>query len=307
MLNGRLIIDGAIDAYAEYGMYVKDGGLGKIIQWPEFKNVYTYDWHEENGIDVDLDNPVFTSRKVQMAFYVKYVRDAEDLFAMLCDGVYHSFYFPRLSLTLNMRLLNNGSFALLYDYRTSTLTLTFQEDNPAPADTYNIGQNPPLLVRDQGYQIDNVNMACLGVLVLKGTDATFLKRPDVKEGLKVSVKSVAGDDYDEYDDVNLKSGNVKMNLLIHTQNFADFTTRFNLIKSAICRSGMRSIYIPSVNSSFQCYYKSCDITRFIVMESGEVWCEFSVTFVLPVYDLSTSFRILSVQKKKQSASTDLMR
>ena len=259
MLEGRLYIDGT-DAYAAYGLYTKYEGLGGLVQWPQFKasSIAVNDWHEQDGIEVDLSAPVLDGRQFQMTLYVSYVRDAEDFLLQMSDGAYHTFRFPRLAdSAYTLRLVSGGPLSEFYDTAFGTLTLTFADDT-APVIPHSFSAPTTPLARETGYAIDGVSLANYGILVLKGTRDSFRGAPQVKENLRASVLSTPGVAYDGRD-VRYKSRDCAM----------------------LFRPGLRTVSVKGTDhSTLSAYYKDCSVQRLVVTEGGETWCEFTVTLTV---------------------------
>lgn len=281
MLEGRLYIDGT-DAYAAYGLYTKYDGLGSLVQWPQFKasSIAVNDWHEQDGIEVDLSAPVLDGRQFQMTLYVSYVRDAEDFLLQMSDGAYHTFRFPRLAdSAYTLRLVSGGPLSEFYDTAFGTLTLTFADDT-APVIPHSFSAPTTPLARETGYAIDGVSLANYGILVLKGTRDSFRGAPQVKENLRTSVLSTPGVAYDGRD-VRYKSRDCAMLLLIHTGTSEEFARRYNGFFTMLCRPGLRTVSVKGTDhSTLSAYYKDCSVQRLVVTEGGETWCEFTVTLTV---------------------------
>ncbi len=88
MMTGKLLIDNS-DAYLDFGVYVENGALKQLIQYPSFKTIESTDWPDEDGEEYDLTAPVLDTRILQISFCISNVRYAEDFFDTLSQGAYH--------------------------------------------------------------------------------------------------------------------------------------------------------------------------------------------------------------------------
>lgn len=290
-LAGRLLIDG-IDAYNNYGIFVKDGGLNGLIAMPSFKAIDTYDWHEENGVDADLTAPVLDGRQFQMTFWIVDRGWAEDLFADLSNGAYHEFYFPRLQRTYTLRLVSNGTFTNQPGTRYSQVTLTFAEDDPSlptmpvdmplPYGASGVSQN--------GYEIDGADLSQFGMWVTKGTDQTIYKAANVKDNLKVNLKQRQGIIYDPQD-VRFKARDITLHLHLKTATIGEFWSKWDALFATLMQPDERVFFFNTIGTYYNCYYKSCSVSKFIIDDSI-VWCDFSVVLTCLSYTAETEWLYL---------------
>lgn len=290
-LTGRIIIDGA-DAYTNYGVYVKNDGLNGLIAMPSFKAIDTYDWHEDDGVEADLSAPVLDGRQFQMSFWITDRAWAEDLFADLSNGAYHEFYFPLLQRTWILRLVSNGTFTNYPGTSMSQITLTFAEDNPAlPV----MPSNMPLAygasgISQNGYEIDGADLSQFGMWVTKGTDQTIFKAANVKDNLKVNLKYQQGIIYDPQN-VRFKTRDITLHLHIKTSTVADFWRKWDALFATLMQSDERVFYFNTFGTYYNCYYKSCSVSKFILNE-GMVWCDFSVVLTCLSFSVETEWMYL---------------
>lgn len=279
-LTGHLYIDG-VDAYTNYGLFVKDDGLKGLLQWPQFKasSIPTVNWHEYDGIEADLSAPVLDGRQFQLSFHINHPdaeSEAQVLLSDLTSQVYHTFNFPLLGKTYVLRLVTNPNFLQKTDF--DTLSLTFAEDNVAvPTATVPMQETGI----PYGYIIDDADFALYGCTVFKGTRDSFLKFASPKPALKVSTITSNGVSYDSGDSVRLSSRDITMHLHIRTANIADFWARWNALWAVVLAPSYRTV--EGDGMVFQCYYKSNAISKFLMFDDGGVWCDFTITFAVLSY------------------------
>lgn len=277
-LTGRIIING-LDAFTNYGLVFQNDGLKSLLQMPQFKKVEVYDWHEEDGLEADLSAPLLDGRQFTLNFGITHPdaeSEAQVLLSDLASQVYHTLHIPWLGRTYTVRYVNNGSFA--QNARFDTLSLTFAED----AVTI-----PTVAVPTQetgipmGYFIDDADFALYGCTVVKGTRDSFLKFAATKEALKRSVSTLSGIIYDSGDTVRLKSRDITVKLHIRTPDVPTFWARWYALWNAVLAPEARTI--EGDGMTFQCYYKSNAVQKFMPTIEGGVWCDFSITFAVLAY------------------------
>ncbi len=300
MLAGRFILDG-VDAYNNYGLYVKDEGLSTLIQMPSFKTVETYDWHEENGVEADLSAPVLNSRQITIAFYITDRDWAEDLIADLSDGSYHEFYFPLLRRTYTLRLASNGTFSNIRGASASQVSLTFVEDTPAlpsmpdgmplPYGSSGVNQN--------GYEIDSADLSQFGAWVVAGTDETIYKASSVKGNLSVASQYSAGAKYDPKN-VRFKTRDMTLHLHIKTSTIEEFWDKWDALFATLMQPDEREFYFNGNGNYYRCYYKSNSVSKFLLRDDM-VWCDFTVALTCLDYQPITEWLLLAAEDNENRA------
>lgn len=277
-LTGRIIING-LDAFTNYGLVFQNDGLKSLLQMPQFKKVEVYDWHEEDGLEADLSAPLLDGRQFTLNFGITHPdaeSEAQVLLSDLASQVYHTLHIPWLGRTYTVRYVNNGSFA--QNARFDTLSLTFAEDAVTIPTVAVPTQETGI---SMGYFIDDADFALYGCTVVKGTRDSFLKFAATKEALKRSVSTLSGIIYDSGDTVRLKSRDITVKLHIRTPDVPTFWARWYALWNAVLAPEARTI--EGDGMTFQCYYKSNAVQKFMPTIEGGVWCDFSITFAVLAY------------------------
>ena len=277
-LTGRIIING-LDAFTNYGLVFQNDGLKSLLQMPQFKKVEVYDWHEEDGLEADLSAPLLDGRQFTLNFGISHPdaeSEAQVLLSDLASQVYHTLHIPWLGRTYTVRYVNNGSFA--QNARFDTLSLTFAEDAVTIPTVAVPTQETGI---SMGYFIDDADFALYGCTVVKGTRDSFLKFAATKEALKRSVSTLSGIIYDSGDTVRLKSRDITVKLHIRTTDVPTFWARWYALWNAVLAPEARTI--EGDGMTFQCYYKSNAVQKFMPTIEGGVWCDFSITFAVLAY------------------------
>lgn len=287
---GKLYIDGR-DAMLEYGIFVEKGGYKGVVQMPSFKNVDSTEWLEFDGVEVDLLSPVLDTRQFQIQFCITNVRYAEDFFDDLATGAYHNFQFTELGKTYRLRMVSNGSFSSFI--KLGKLTLTFADDFPVvpSGNPYQLGKSE---VRQSGYELDGIDFSQFGSYILKGSDDSIRKAANVRENLKIDVKSIAGISYDD-ESAFFKSKDVTLKLLIDAADIDTFWYRWNALFSILMQPEQRIFYFSILPAEYDCYYKSMSVSKFEILRDGKIWCEFSVILTFTAYRPESSWMLLATE------------
>jgi len=289
--SGKLYIDGR-DAWLEYGVFVERGDYKGVIQMPAFKKLDTTEWSEYDGVETDLLAPVLDTRQFQLPLCATNIRYAEDLFNDLAeDGAYHTFQFVELGRTYRLRMVQNGSFSSLL--HKGKLTITFADDFPTvpTGEPLALGQSK---VRQSGYELDGTDFSQFGAYIAKGTDDNIRKAANVRDNLKIDVKSVAGLQYDA-ESVHFKSKDITLKLLINTDTIADFWLRWNALFAVLLQPEQRQFYSSVQGGKYDCHYKSNSVSKFVLLPNGHVWCEFSLVLTCNGYRPISSWVLLATE------------
>ena len=273
-MKNLLFIDGK-DAFIEYGVFVEQYGYKQLIQFASFKKIDITDWPDENGSEADLTDPKLDTRSLQIQFCITNIRYAEDLFDKLSISAYHTFEFRQLGKSYKLRMTSNGTFKSFF--KLGKLTLSFSDDFPiVPTGThYALGKSG---IRQIGIEIDGIDISQFGSFVLDGSEDNIRKAANMKDALKISSTSSAGVIFDA-SALRFKSKDVTLKLLIDAPSIAEFWNRYNGLFAVILQSGTRNFYYAQLGNEYECYYKNMSVSKFDILRSGKVWCEYSVSFV----------------------------
>lgn len=288
-LTGRLYIDGA-DAWENYGVFVEQYGYKGLVSMPSFKEISVTEWAEYDGEEADLTDPVLDAKTVSIPFCITNVAKAEDLYATLYGGAYHTFKFADLGgKTYKLRMTSTGSFSSLI--QLGKLTIAFSDDFPPTptGEPYAAGASG---VKQTGYTIDSTDFAQYGVYVTRGTDDNMRKAADIRAALTIDPTTAAGVTYDDGASPVFKAKDVTLKLFIHATDIDDFWERWNAFFAAVTAAETHKLYFPRLEAEYECYYKSCAVQKFEIVPARRVWCEFNVTVRCTAPYLNTTYWLL---------------
>lgn len=270
-MKGVLYIDG-VDAYEAYGVSITETAYDDLVCMPTLKPIQFNDWHERNGIEPDLSEPVIDAKKVSITFNQVGGYDRYDAFMQtLSDGAFHTFRFESIGLTKDLRLENCGDIKGIRDL--SSFSLSFSDDNPMKGYTY---ETPASAVERLGdYLLDGVDLADYGIRVLAGTMASITKRPDVKENLKVSTPTSNGVKYDGQN-VVFKNKVANVRCLMRASSKEEFWKNRNALVHDLTKPGERTLTVTSLGKEIPCYYKGCSVSCFFP-DNRKYWYEFTLS------------------------------
>lgn len=280
---GQLYIDD-IDAYEAYGVWVTEGGYDGLLSFPGLVEPDKNDWPEEDGIEVDLDNPSLKPREVSITLVASVpFRSAYDLISKLSEPGYHTFRIPSLIREWRLRFLSHPDNEE-WDTLTS-LTLRLAEDVPArPADVTPDGGGS--YVPDSGFGLDGVPLDRYGIVVGDGLD-DVLRAPAAKVSLTRSSVNMDGRAYDT-GQVVFQSKDVTLECCLIAGSMERFWRCYDSFFSALIQPGERTLSCDHTGAGYPCHYKSTSGWRLVSL-TGRVMVAFSLTLVL------TSYRIDGVE------------
>lgn len=297
-MNGRLFIDGH-DAYTDYGVYVVQGGWNELIAMPPLKAVEYNDWHEDNGIEVDLSEPVLDTREVVIMFAMKDVyNDYNSFVELLSDNAYHTFDCVYIGRVYRLRMV--GMPWRVSEGSMSVLSIKFADDFPL----YNYTYKMPIrtILQEVTYLIDDKSLSNYNVRVLRGTLASLTKMPDVKPNLLINSSTQSGASYDN-SEVTFKGKDVVLSCLMTADDLTTLWRNYDALLYDLTRPNARMFGGSRLEDTYPCYYKSCQVEDFYPDE-GKAWLVFHLTLTfyegsIPVLLPNEARRIEYLEGNKQ--------
>jgi phage pi2 protein 07 len=269
---GRFTVDG-IDVFSLYGIIVLEDGFNGIMSYPPIKEPYTNEWWEQDGVEVDLSEPVLDVNEFEMNFGA--IGDKSNFGAfieILSDGVYHEFVFEEL-FTKSLRLVDNKIYnGTVKNLRT--FSLTFSDDFVLSEYSY-VGPTSTL-ISQRGYEIDDIDFSNYGVAILEGSDAEILKSPAVKKNLMIESRYKKDVIYDS-EKVVFQPKEVKLKCLMLAKTMNEFITNYNALLFDLTRPGERELYFSKTDDVYLFYYKNSVVSKFSPI--GKIWFQFDLNFV----------------------------
>lgn len=285
-MEGVFYIDG-INSY-EYGVSVAWEGYKGIISRPQFKKIDFNDWPEEDGIEVDLSEPILDTRELNISFGCLNAEMACDFMVLLSDKGYHDFNFTEIGCKLKLRLVSQPNKETFI--RLEKFTLQFADDFPFE----DVVQKPvDLGVSQLEYDLDDIPFSAYGVWLAEGADDDIEKSPAVKKNLLVNINNRKGAIYDGQK-VVFQSKDVPLKCGIKASDIETFWKNYNALFHALIQSGERQFYSDRLGESYPCYYKSMDCNVFDIV-SGCVWCEFTLTLVFTCFRVGEALCLLATE------------
>lgn len=273
-MTGTLYIDGA-DVFETFGVFVADGGYAGLAQFPPLKTPDQNYWAEEDGIEVDLTNPLLDSKTFTMQFAMRSAApDYSGFVEMLADGAYHDFDFREAGCTRRLRMTQAPNLQTVQ--WLGLFTLEFADDFPLSGYAYQLPTTAVVSTRD--YELDGRALADYGVQVTDGTLDEILRAPATKQNLLQNTKAITGAVYDG-ENMTFKERDIKLNCVLRSATLAEFWQNWNALLFDLARAGEHSLYAAAIYEEYPCYYKSCSVKIF-TQSGGVVWYDFTITLCI---------------------------
>lgn len=271
-MKGVLFIDGK-DAFEEYGVYPAEGTYADIACLPKLKEVPCNDWHEHNGVEPDLSNPVLGAKAVALTLYSdRGSVGISSLVSSLSNGSYHDFEFREIGRTVTLRMSQctvSSSVGGLSEF-----TISVSEDAPL-ADGYVYKAPSSSIVDKRGdYFLDDVDFAEYGVRVLDGALQSITEMPAVKENLLTDISVMPGIEYDGKE-VHYKSRTAELPCLLRAETAEEFWRNRDALLYDLSKPGERTLSVRSITKDIPCYYNGCSSAS-ISLLPGIFWFTFTL-------------------------------
>lgn len=265
-MKGTLYIDG-FDIYTLFGVFITEGGYNGLLSFPSLKDPDKNDWHEMDGIEVDLSSPKLDTKTFSISFAG--TSGIDGFMNFLTGSVSRSFNFVQVGITKTLRLVSFTEYA---GYGLKKIKIDFADDSTLGGYSYLAPTSS--IVTQRGYLIDSVDLSAYGVWILEGSDNEIKKPYSVKPNLIISSKYSSSVIYDTGVIKKLPK-EVKLNCLLMANNLTEFWRNYNALLYNLTRANTHIFTLNSVSSYF--YYKSSNVTE--IELSGRLWCKFDLNLV----------------------------
>ena len=276
MFENRLYINGN-DAFLRYGVLLAQGGINDLLKYPTRKAFIYNDWFEQEGIDADLNEPLFEPKEVNLTFYASNDSNLEEFVTDLTRSVYHTFEDKLLQREFKLRLIRQTAVSLVNGFYFTTIA--FADDFTSEEMTRNISYPvSSALLPDTGYSIDGVNLKDFDVAVLQGTDESLRNIVEVKQNVLHSSKysnALVYDDEQGYLTPTARDATLKC--LMRAENLEDLWNNWQALFSLLTRQEYRTLRRYNL-PQYMFVYKSCEIPLFY--PTDKIWLEFNLTITI---------------------------
>ncbi len=268
---GDFAID-SVNAYGYYGVYVERGGWNGLMSFPSLKEPEKNDWHEYNGLEVDLDKPVLNSREFQMSL-VAQTKSGFDAFTNALGGANSIHTLSCFGRSFQVRLTNQPSLSL--SRGLARFQVKFADDNPLDLSTADYtAPSSSVFTGGDIYTLGGLGspssrrLSAYGITVLSGSNAEVSKKAEVKKNLLVNIATQSGASYDN-STVRYQAKDVRLSCLMRAATMAELWRNSDALLYDLVRPNARTM------NGHSCYYKSMAVSEFF--PEDRPWMKFALT------------------------------
>lgn len=271
-------IDG-LGLKATFGAFIPRGGYNDLLVFPAMKKPATNDWPEEDGVEVDLTDPVLEAKEVSITFLASDPsKDVREFLAAVSEPGYHTIGITSLGRSWSLRLIEQSENKI---YPSANLfTLRFVEDLPLRpvSGSYASGVVVPV----SSYNIDEISLDQYGITVMTAKDEVC-KLPSVKQNLTTGSAYTDGRKYDVSTLVfNSKETTFKCRL--KAASMGQFWACYDAFFYSLIQPGERQMYVSYLDQSFPFYYSKS--ANFVIRSLGTpIVVDFDLTLVFTKFRL----------------------
>lgn len=262
--TGKLYINNS-DAWRRYKVWLTDGQLAKLIQYPKLKTPEATEWAELYYTEYDLTTLLLDTRTVNLEFGIYGDRNRYDTLGSRLETYPTTLQVPLLdNATWKLRFTGFTNPAFYYSGTSGatslcTVTAQFSEDNPVtPTDT--VGSTK--LCADSALSISGVNISYYGARLEGDTWQEALNPYAVREGLKVTTCDKQGVALYHPAGNRLKSTTIKIPLVISGCTATEAFRRYRMIINTLLDTS-KTRRIVYYGTSYNCFYLSNSVDEFL--------------------------------------------
>lgn len=279
MRRTDIIIDGD-NLREEYGITLCKGSAANFLSMPQFKELDSDDWAEEDYIDVEASSPVF--RRREFGLTIAGPAESVDYWCSANSYTYLPVEISGGPYSLNKCLiLGTSAYSSLRGLAVATLRMASDDDMYIILDSYSSPDFTQLPYSESCWFVRQggtlQNFGDIGVRVLSGTGDSFRRRPSAKMPLERDVSTVSGMIYDHHNgDPAYSAGTVTVNCLLASgSGYQDFWDRYLYFMHMCTQRGGVTILHGTDEGRY--LYSGMRVTEFIPSEPVP-WMKFSVSF-----------------------------
>ena len=277
MRRTDIIIDGD-NLREEYGVHLCKGSVANFISLPQFKDMDSDDWAEEDYLDVDTSWQVFARKEFDLTI-------AGGRSDVLHWSGADSYAYMSLGITntpvalQKCVILGTTGYSSVNGLHIATVRFASDDDPYELLDEHSYAGFQPLSF-DDGWSFERlgslVNFGAIGVRVLRGTEDSYIRRPAAKPPLERDVSIVAGVIRDSRNETpSYQSSTLAINCLLSAgDSYSDFWDRY-LHFLYMC-TGSNVVIVHNGNRG-RYLYSGMRVTEYLPSEPVP-WLKFVINF-----------------------------
>lgn len=291
------------DIYADYGVGITENGFNDLFLFPALVTPYSNDWPEQNGIQVNLSNPLLQNKNVGISFasITKDNVNVDNFLSFLTIEGYRELDIRSLGRTFQLRPSAENN-RVVYN-NAQTFDLQFVDDFPrglldseAVKQGYGFGNLPTSEYLLDGFRFDEY-----GIVVEQGR-AEVYKMPGVKQNL---TRSTSNRDSVIYDTgiVRFQSKDVTLKCALYCDTIERFWSNYMAFFSDLVKPKERQLTVEYANDTYPCFYKNM-LNPIFYRGSGYVLLKFDLVLTFTRFEPMTTIYVWESQDNKVIITQD---
>ena len=287
-MKGSCIING-VDI-GDLGMFILRGGDYDFLSFPERKEPEQTNWHEYDGIDVDLSEIYFREKKVVIRFYIKgesgdeFIRNLNQFHTLISSPGDKQLYSREFDKTFLLRYVSCPVFAhrggmYKLGIKRAEINVEFSMDNPLQLFTGSSnlaprnGRNSKTFVK-----INNHDLSDFGIIVNECYN-TVLNLPAAKQPLTRSISNVNGLIVYPAAQTTFEAQQVTIECTMTANNRDDFYYNYEALFNNLSLKEAVGLSTFTYDDA-PCYYRSMSGFQKLRPFGSRVLVQFSLSLVL---------------------------
>lgn len=290
-MKGHWYIDD-IDIYGKYGVGITKGGYNDLFIVPSLKEIPYNEWHECDGIEPDLENPVLNNKSVQISFAAVQKNLINDFIAMISEPGYRNLRITSLNRDWNLRLSDEANIEM--NWNSQEHTFVFHDDNPLKYIRNNVksvGHGLPAAT--SGYELDGIDLSAYGIVAEQARSEVF-RMPTIRSNLERDI-SVLHSKIVSMLSANMTSKTAALKLCFYCDSIDTFWQNYNAFFYNLIKPGERTLYIKESEEEIPCIYDGSSDFEFNHL-NGCVVCKFTLTLRFTVFRIRKTDYLLANER-----------
>ncbi len=288
-MKGLWFIDD-IDIYDEFRVGIEKGGYNDLFRVPSLKSPESNEWHENDGIEIDLEAPKLQNKQLSIKFSAVQHELVNNFIAMLSEPGYRNLYIPSLGKTWQLRLsseVNNQMWRKGQKHEFS-----FYDDNPRRFIAYSQPAGHGMQLQQSFYSIDGIRLDQYGI-VTEESRANIFKMPVIRPNLESDILVVDGKIVSTQT-ANMRPKNVALKLCFYCNDINTFWQNYSAFFYNITKPGERIFYIKEAEEEIPCYYESTSDFQF-ARDGEKVILKFTLNLTFIVFRIRETDYLLAAE------------
>jgi hypothetical protein len=267
MKTGSCIIDGK--DIAAYGMFILRGGDCDLLPFPDRTEPVQNDWHEEDGVDVDLSEIYFKEKNLTVRFHiiadtaVEFESNLDRFYWMISEPEPRKMYIREFDREFTLRYISCPGYAhsggLYKDGRKSaTINVNFTMDDPLQLFNDPMILTPNLSGNKQFVEINGHDLSRFGIIVNQCYN-TVMNLPEAKHPLTRSFSNKTGLEVlypagNKYAKQALENKQIVIECTMIADSLAVFYHNYEALFNNLARR--EAVELCTLYENFDCYYSA---------------------------------------------------